>query len=126
MAYDRPWGMARGATVERPGPADATPEKGPETDPLTAIAIQPLSQAVELLREDVEREWDRAERQAEEGRKRIDELPSDLADARMAAISSGNEAAVLRTQHTLLTDERRRPWWRLVQVSLQPMSCASA
>jgi hypothetical protein len=32
--------------------ADAT-EKGPETDPLPTIAIQTLSQAVEMLREDV-------------------------------------------------------------------------
>ena len=96
--------------MERPGPADATPEKGPETDPLTAIAIQPLSQAVELLREDVEREWDRAERQAEEGRKRIDALLIELAHTRTAAMISGCEAAVLRTRLELMTD--RRPWWR--------------
>ena len=54
------------------------------TDPLTAIGIQPLSQA------DVEHERDRAdqaERQVEierqlveEGRKRIDELRASLAD----------------------------------------------
>jgi hypothetical protein len=45
------------------------------TDPLTAIGIQTLSQAVEMLRQDVERERERAsraERQGEEGRKRID------------------------------------------------------
>ena len=97
------------------------------TDPLTAIGIQPLSQA------DVEHERDRAdqaERQVEiewqlveEGRKRIDELQAsladerrridglhtELADARTMAMISGSEAAVLRTQLTLLTDERRRP-----------------
>jgi len=100
------------------------------TDPLTAIGIQPLSQA------DVEHERDRAdqaERQVEiewqlveEGRKRIDELQAsladerrridglhtELADARTMAMISGSEAAVLRTQLTLLTDERRRPWWQ--------------
>ena len=100
------------------------------TDPLTAIGIQTLSQA------DVEHERDRAdqaERQVEiewqlveEGRKRIDELQAsladerrridglhtELADARTMAMISGSEAAVLRTQLTLLTDERRRPWWQ--------------
>ena len=85
--------------------ADA-PEKGPETDPLPAIAIQTLSQAVEMLREDVGRERDRAD-QAE---RRIDELLHDLADARTAAMITGCEAAALRTQLALLTD--RRPWWR--------------
>ena len=105
---------------------------GPVTtaDPLTAIGIQTLSQA------DVEHERDRAdqaERQVEiewqlveEGRKRIDELQAsladerrridglhtELADARTMAMISGSEAAVLRTQLTLLTDERRRPWRR--------------
>ena len=62
----------------------------------------------------------------EEGRKRIDELQAsladerrridglhtELADARTMAMISGSEAAVLRTQLTLLTDERRRPWWQ--------------
>ena len=62
------------------------------TDPLTAIGIQTLSQTVEMLREDVEQERDRAdqaERQVEierqlveEGRKRIDELHASLADER--------------------------------------------
>ena len=83
------------------------------TDPLTAIAIQTLSQAVEMLREDVERERDRAdraERQVEEGRNRIDKLLIELADARTAAMISGCEAAVLRTQLAMLTE--RRPWWR--------------
>src|SRR5215471_3958464 len=63
--------------------------QGPGPDPLTAIAIQTLSQAVEMLRDDVQRERnraDRAEREVEEGRKRIDErrringLYTDLAD----------------------------------------------
>ena len=85
------------------------------TDPLTAIAIQTLSQAVEMLREDVERERDRAdraERQVEEGRNRIDKLLIELADARTAAMLTGWEAAALRARLSLLTDERRRPWWR--------------
>jgi len=90
--------------------ADA-PERGPGADPMTAIGIQTLSQAVEMLRQDVERERDRAERQAEEGRKRVDELLSDLADARAAAMISGADAAALRTQLALLT-ERRPRWWR--------------
>jgi predicted RNase H-like nuclease (RuvC/YqgF family) len=104
------------------------------TDPLRAI--QTLSQTVEMLREDVGQERDRAdqaERQVEierqlveEGRKRIDELQAsladerrridglhtELADARTTAMISGSEAAVLRTRLTLLTDERRRPWRR--------------
>jgi hypothetical protein len=80
--------------------ADA-PETGPGADPMTAIGIQTLSQAVEMLRQDVERECsraDRAEREVEEGRKRIDELQVSLADERR------------RTQLALLTE--RRPWWR--------------
>ena len=80
-----------------------------------------------MLCEDVEHERDRAdraERQVEEGRQRIDELQAsladerrridglhtDLADARTAAMVSGCEAAVLRTQLAMLTDRRR--WWR--------------
>jgi chromosome segregation ATPase len=106
--------------------ADA-PERGPGPDPLTAIAIQTLSQAVAMLREDVDHERDRAaqaERQVEEGRKRIDELQAtlveerrridglyaELGDARTVAMISGCEAAVLRTRLELLTE--RRPWWR--------------
>ena len=101
---------------------------------MTAIAMQTLSQAVEMLREDVERERDRAdraERQAEverhlveEGRERIDGLQAsladerrridglyiDLADARTAAMISGSEAAALRSRLELVAE--RRPWWR--------------
>jgi predicted RNase H-like nuclease (RuvC/YqgF family) len=107
------------------------PEKDPGPDPLTAIGMQTLSQAVEMLREDVERERDRADQaeqqvevERQEGGKRIDDLEAsladerrringlytDLADARTAAMISGCEAAVLRTRLELLTD--RRPWWR--------------
>jgi len=46
-----------------------TPERGLGADPMTAIGTQTLSQAVEMLREDVEHERDRAdraERQVEE------------------------------------------------------------
>jgi hypothetical protein len=70
--------------------ADAR-EKGLETDPLPAIAIQTLSQAVEMLREDVGHERDRADQAerrievertlVEDGRKRVDELQSALTDA---------------------------------------------
>ena len=104
------------------------PERGLGADPMRAIGTQTLSQAVEMLREDVEHERDRAdraERGVEEGRKRIDELQTSLADerrridslytelasARTAAMISGSEAAALRTQ-LALTDERRCPWWR--------------
>src|SRR5215469_12116003 len=85
-------GQARAVSDEtRPMPAEGMPMpdpgagprtavdglgQGPGPDPLTAIAIQTLSQAVEMLRDDVERERnraDRAEREVEEGRKRIDE-----------------------------------------------------
>ena len=106
-----------------PGPAEAasygtTPTpvaNGPETDPLTAIAIQTLSQAVEMLREDVEHARDRADRAerqvvVEQARKRVDGLLIELAEARTAAMISGCEAAVLRTQLATLTE--RRPWWR--------------
>ena len=61
-----------------PGPAEtasygttATPAaNGSETDPLTAIAIQTLSQAVEMLSEDVEHARDRggSSRRASRGR----------------------------------------------------------
>ena len=82
------------------------------TDPMAAIGIQTLSQAVEMLRQDVEHErerGDQAERQAAEGRKRIDELLHELADARTAAMITGCEAAALRAQLALL---QTRPWWR--------------
>jgi hypothetical protein len=101
--------------------AEPTPAADvPEANPLTAIAIQTLSQAVEMLREDVGHERDRADRAGrqvevehqlvEEGRKRVDGLLIELADARTAAMISGCEAAVLRTQLAMLTD--RCPWWR--------------
>ena len=101
--------------------AEPTPAADvPEANPLTAIAIQTLSQAVEMLREDVEHERDRADRAerqveverplVEESRKRVDGLLIELADARTAAMISGCEAAVLRTQLAMLTD--RCPWWR--------------
>jgi hypothetical protein len=101
-------------------------EKGSETDPLPAIGLQTLPQAVEMLREDVGHERDRAEhaeRQLETERqdagKRIDELQRridglhvDLADARTAAMISSSEAAALRSRLEILTDRRARPWWR--------------
>ena len=111
-----------------PGPAEtasygttATPvANGSETDPLTAIAIQTLSQAVEMLRQDVEHARDRANRAeaqvevegqlVEQVRKRVEGLLIELAEARAAAMISGCEAAVLRTQLATLTE--RRPWWR--------------
>ena len=91
-------------------------------DPLPAIGIQTLSQAVEMLREDVGHERDRAD-QAEQ---KIDELTedrrrdaeerrqllTDLADARTAAMITGCEAAALRSRIAILTDQRARPWWR--------------
>jgi len=89
-------------------------ERGPGTDPMTAIGIQTLSQAIEMLREDVDRERDRAdrsERQIEDGCKRVDDLLIELADARTAAMISGADAAALRTQLALLTGPRA-PWWR--------------
>jgi hypothetical protein len=61
-----------------------------------------------MLREDVEHERDQADRaerqveverqQVEEGRKCVDGLLIELADARTAAMISGCEAAVLRAQ----------------------------
>ena len=80
---------------------------------MTAIGVQTLSQAVEMLRQDVEHERDRAdraERQTEEGRKRIDELQAALADARTAVMITGCEAAALRARLDLLTEHR--PWRR--------------
>ena len=103
-----------------PGTEPTSVADGPGADPLTVIAIQTLSQAVEMLREDVEHERDRADRAegqveverqlVEQGRKRVDELLIELADARTAAMISGCEAAVLCTELATLTE--RRPWWR--------------
>ena len=90
---------------------------------MTAIGIQTLSAAVEMLREDVGHERDRAEhaeRQLETERqdagKRIDELQrridglyADLADAFTATMITGCEAAALRAENALL---KTRPWWR--------------
>jgi uncharacterized protein involved in exopolysaccharide biosynthesis len=95
------------------------------TDPLTAIGIQTLSQAVEMLREDLAianssllSEHERAETERQDARRRMDELQrridglhTDLADTRAAAMIAGSEAAALRAQ----ADERRgwRPLRRL-------------
>jgi predicted nucleic acid-binding protein len=101
-----------------------TAEPVTTTDPLTVIGIQTLSQAVEMLREDLaianssllsERERvAHAERKLEterqDARRRIDGLYADLADARTAAMITGCEAAALRSRIEILTD--RRPWWR--------------
>ena len=94
-----------------------------DSDPLPAIGLQTLSQAVEMLREDVGHERDRAEhaerqleterqdagRRIDELQRRIDGLHVDLADARTAAMISGSEAAALRAENALL---KARPWWR--------------
>jgi hypothetical protein len=100
------------------------------TDPLIAIGIQTLSQAVEMLREDlaianssllsererVEHAEHKLETERQDARSRIDELQrridglhTDLADARTAAMISGSEAAALRAENALL---KARPWWR--------------
>ena len=90
-----------------------------DSDPLTVIGIQTLSQAVEMLREDLaianssllsERERvEHAERKLEterqDARRRIDGLYADLADARTAAMITGCEAAALRAH-----DDQRREW----------------
>jgi len=79
-----------------------------DSDPLTAIGLQTLSQAVEMLREDVGRERDRAdqaEQRIDDLLRRIDGLYADLADARTAAMIAASEAAALRAQ-----DNRRREW----------------
>jgi chromosome segregation ATPase len=84
---------------------------------MAAIGIQTLSQAIEMLREDLDRERgraDRAERQVEverqlveEGRKRIDELQTSLGDERQAA---HDRVAIERRRidglHTELADAR--------------------
>jgi hypothetical protein len=114
------WSDPGPAEVPSYGTTPAPVAHGPETDPLTAIAIQTLSHAVEMLREDVEHARDRADRAegrveverqlVEQARKRVDGLLIELAEARTAAMISGCEAAVLRTQLATLTE--RRPWWR--------------
>ena len=98
-------GLAEVSHGTDPRPPDSV---SAQTDPTAAIGFQTLSQAVEMLRQDVERERDRAD-QAE---RRTDELLHELADARTVAMISGSEAAALRSRLALLTDERRRPWWR--------------
>ena len=87
---------------------------------MTVTAMQTLSQAVEMLREDVEHERDRADRAegqveverqlVERARKSVDGLLIELAEARTAAMISGCEAAALRTQLAKLTE--RCLWWR--------------
>jgi len=119
---------------------DSTPDSVPRltdstagpvttTDPLTAIGIQTLSQAVEMLREDVEQDaigrirlsgksrssgnWSKKDASGSTSygpHSLTDGLYTELADARTTAMISGSEAAVLRTRLMLLTDERRRPW----------------
>jgi hypothetical protein len=74
-----------------------------------------------MLREDVEHARDRADRAerqvdverqlVEQARNRVDGLLIELAETRTAAMISGCEAAVLRTQIATLTE--RRPWWRM-------------
>jgi hypothetical protein len=99
--------------------AETFPAPPEQRDPLPAIGLQTLSQTVEMLREDVGHERDRAD-QAErridelqtlltEERRRIDGLHADLADARTAAMITGCEAAALRAENALL---KARPWWR--------------
>ena len=68
---------------------------------MTVIGIETLSQAVEMLREDLQI-----------ANQRIDELLAAFADARTAAMISGNEAAALRAQLALLNALNRRAWWR--------------
>ena len=87
--------MTSHATDPRSSPAVAV------TDPMTVIGIETLSQAVEMLREDLQI-----------ANRRIDELLVALADARTAAMISGNEAAALRAQLALLNALNRRAWWR--------------
>ena len=104
-----------------------TPAPVTMTDTMTAIGIQTLSQAVDMLREDLEiangslvserARAEQAERRADEllallaeGQRRIGGLYADLADARTAAMITGCEAAALRSRLELLTE--RRPWWR--------------
>jgi len=94
---------------------------------MTVIEISTLSQAVEMLREDLasanrsllsERERaERAERRVDEllallaeEQRRVGGLYVELADARTAAMITGCEAAALRGQLALLTEPR--PWWR--------------
>jgi hypothetical protein len=106
-----------------------TPVSVTTTEAITAIGIQTLSQAVEMLREDLAvangsllSERERAE-QAEhrvdellallaEGQRQIGGLYGELADARTAAMISGSEVAALRSRLEILTDQRARPWWR--------------
>jgi hypothetical protein len=104
-----------------------TPVSVITTDPLTAIGIQTLSQAVEMLREDLaiangslltERERaEQAERRVDEllallaeGQRQTGGLYAELADARTAAMITGCEAAALRCELALVRE--RRPWWR--------------
>src|SRR6516225_9385881 len=103
LADARTVAMITGCEAGAPGSAEVSHGTDPrppdsvsaETDPTAAIGIPTLSQAVEMLRQDVEHErerGDQAERQAAEGRKRIDELLHELADARTVAMITGCEA----------------------------------
>ena len=106
-----------------------TPVSVTTTDAMTAIGIQTLSQAVEMLHEDLasansslvsERERaEQAERRVDEllallaeGQRQIGGLYGELADARTAAMITGCETAALRSQIEILTEQHARPWWR--------------
>jgi hypothetical protein len=89
-------------------PADVTDDVTGDVAPAVIPVTEPLAHAVEALSEQL----GIANRRIDELQRRIDGLHSDLADARTAAMITGCEAAALRSRLELLTDERRRSWWR--------------
>ena len=91
---------------ERAGHATAAPDGCERAHDGTHV--QGLVQVFEALRQQLEI----ANRQTAAERARVDQLLVDLADARTAAMITGCEAAALRAQLALLTDQRHRSWWR--------------
>jgi hypothetical protein len=86
--------LVRTRTSSRISPLTSAPDIPPD--------VRTMESALELLREQFERERgraDRAERHLEDERRRVDELQAALAEERRRLIA-------------ILTDQRRRPWWR--------------
>ena len=110
------------APVTSEGPPPAGPGQSPgQVAPDDRGHVRGLEDAFEALRDQLgvandsliseRRRGDELQALLTEERRRIDGLHMDLADARTAAMITGCEAAALRAQLALLTDQRR-PWWR--------------
>ena len=123
LADARTVAMITGCEAGAPGSAEVSHGTDPrppdsvsaETDPMAAIGFQLCHRPSKCCARTSNTSANggiKLSGTAAEGRKRIDELLHELADARTAAMITGCEAAALRSRLVILTDERRRPWWR--------------